>query len=103
MAERADEGDDARSHGEIVKAHWSGPLPPPAHLAEFERILPGAAERIFAQFEIEGNHRRSMERENAQFAAKDATVGQALAEIYAASAFGLTAFAIYMNANWVAS
>ena len=77
--------------------------PASAYLAEFERILPGAAERIFAQFETEGNHRRSMEQENARFTARDATVGQALAAVYAASAFGLTAFAIYMDANWVAA
>ncbi len=97
------EGGEEEARGEIVKAQWSAPLPPPAHLAEFERILPGAAERIFAQFESEASHRRLLEREDARFASRDAAVGQALAGLYALAAFSLTGFAIYMSATWVAA
>lgn len=41
---------------------FSGPLPPPKHLAEYERILPGAAERIFRMAEDQATHRRSLEQ-----------------------------------------
>lgn len=40
---------------------YSGPLPPPDILRQFEEIVPGSAERIFAQFEAQSAHRRSME------------------------------------------
>lgn len=36
----------------------SAPLPPPEFLAAYERILPGAADRIIQMAEEEGRHRR---------------------------------------------
>src|SRR2546430_16686828 len=56
---------------QIVSAGWSGPLPPPAALDEFNRIVPGAAERIFAQFEAEGAHRRELEQRQSKFLVRD--------------------------------
>ena len=46
---------------EFLARHHSGPLPAPETLAEYERILPGAAERIFSRFEKQSDHRMSME------------------------------------------
>jgi len=40
---------------------FSGPLPHPDHLEAYERIMPGAAERIFRAFGEETGHRRTME------------------------------------------
>lgn len=47
----------------LVVTHtlFEGPLPPPAILEHFERIVPGAAGRIFAFTEDEYRHRRSIE------------------------------------------
>ncbi len=44
-------------------AHYSyhGPLPPPALLEHYDRIIPGSAERIFAQFESQSAHRQRIE------------------------------------------
>lgn len=39
----------------------SGPLPMPAMLAHYEKILPGAAERIMKMAEEESRHRRDMD------------------------------------------
>ena len=39
----------------------AGPLPHPAILAEYERVVPGGAERIFRQFEAQAAHRQQME------------------------------------------
>lgn len=44
-----------------VREQWSGPLPSPRDLAEFDRVIPGAAERILAQFEKQAAHRMSIE------------------------------------------
>ena len=100
-APRADAEEPQNRH--IVSATWNGPLPPPALLEEFERVVPGGAERIFAQFENEAKHRRGLEEQNARFVIRDRHFGQALAGIYALGAFGLTAFAIDRGADWVAS
>ena len=40
---------------------YSGPLPHPDILRSFEEIVPGAAQRIFVQFEEQSTHRRTME------------------------------------------
>lgn len=39
----------------------SAPLPHPSELEGYERILPGAAERIFAMAESQSNHRQGLE------------------------------------------
>ena len=41
----------------------SGPLPPPEMLAQYEEILPGAAERILSMAERQAEHRQKMERD----------------------------------------
>ncbi len=51
-----------RSVSEIREVRFKGPLPHPEVLAGYEQILPGAAERIIAMAEREGDHRRELER-----------------------------------------
>ena len=46
---------------EIEAQAWSGPLPPPDHLERFERIVPGAGDRILKMAEDEQRHRHSQE------------------------------------------
>ncbi|MGC9031129.1 MAG: DUF2335 domain-containing protein [Desulfomonilaceae bacterium] len=57
-ARRALEGDAPAS----VLAAWYGPLPPPQVLAEFDRVIPGGAERILALAERQAAHRQNLER-----------------------------------------
>lgn len=47
--------------GVEVRHEFSGPIPPPTILDGYERILPGAAERIMKLAEDEARHRRSVE------------------------------------------
>ncbi len=58
---------------------YSGPLPPPGVLEGFERVLPGAAERIFSMVEKQLDHRISIEK-----AAVDSGVNNSAAGIKAA-------------------
>jgi uncharacterized membrane protein len=46
---------------ETMEIFHSGPLPHPEILCRYEETLPGSAERVFRQFEIEAEHRRSLE------------------------------------------
>lgn len=54
-----------RVRGEIIstlQAEFSGPVPPPGMLAGYDKAISNGAERLFRQFELESEHRRSLER-----------------------------------------
>ena len=44
-----------------LSMEYAGPLPPPAYLAAYEQIAPGAAQRILAMAEEQAKHRREIE------------------------------------------
>ena len=46
----------------FVEERYAGPLPHPRILAQFDEILPGAAERIFRIFEGQAEHRMHLEK-----------------------------------------
>lgn len=72
-------------------------------LSEFERIVPGAAERIVAQFEQEAEHRRELERKQTRFVIHDTHIGQAIAGAFALTSLGIAAYAISEGAQWAAT
>ncbi|AGS80680.1 membrane protein, PF10097 family [Leptospira phage vB_LbrZ_5399-LE1] len=51
----------ALNHHSIETSFFSGPIPHPEILKEYEKILPGAAERIFSSFENQSAHRQKLE------------------------------------------
>lgn len=67
---RETEGVEAPGLGEIDAplpdivgmVSWTGPLPPPGALREYEQLLPGAGERIVALAERQVAHRHMLER-----------------------------------------
>lgn len=46
---------------EVWRSLFSGPIPPPDVLSEYNQVLPGLAERIVRMTEDEGRHRRDVE------------------------------------------
>jgi uncharacterized membrane protein len=73
-------------------------------IAFFISVPPrSGAERIFAQFEAEGNHRRELGQRQSKFVIRDVHIGQFLAGLFALSGLGVAAFAIYMQAPWAAT
>lgn len=46
----------------IYSQSFSGPLPPPEILAQFEQIVPGSAARLITMAEKQAEHRQSLER-----------------------------------------
>lgn len=46
---------------EIRHVGFSGPLPPPEILAEYEKVIPGFAERLLSMTEENAKHRRATE------------------------------------------
>jgi uncharacterized membrane protein len=54
----------ARAQGSklvTVSQQWSGPLPSPAAMAEYDRIAPGTAAKLIDAMLVEGEHRRRLE------------------------------------------
>lgn len=47
---------------EVSVQHFTGPMPHPDIVQGYESVCPGAAERIIRNFELEAEHRRSMDR-----------------------------------------
>ena len=47
--------------GFIAAASFSGPIPPPQILADYNQIVPGSANRIIAMAEKQADHRRRLE------------------------------------------
>lgn len=45
-----------------IEQHFSGPLPTPATLKEFDTVLPGCAERIVRMAENQASHRQELEK-----------------------------------------
>ena len=59
---RSDPERRGNTEEQIRLGQWSGPLPPPAALEQFERSSPGAANRILKMAEKEEEHRHEQER-----------------------------------------
>ncbi len=74
-AEEAEETRLAQIQGRM----FVGPLPPPALLAEYENILPGAGDRITTMAEKEQEHRIEWEQNELRTSARHAITGQWLA------------------------
>lgn len=45
----------------VTTEHFSGPLPHPKTLGEYESVVAGAAERILQKFESQADHRQTLE------------------------------------------
>jgi uncharacterized membrane protein len=57
--------DGPRQIGHILREerrHYQGPVPRPEDFAAYERVLPGAADRILKMAENQATHRQAMER-----------------------------------------
>lgn len=72
-------GRRALAKGQLTIAAYSGPVPPPELLRQFEEILPGAARIIFSEFQEQGLHRRRLEDISVRTNNRRSLIGQAVA------------------------
>lgn len=93
-----------------LQAQWAGPLPPPAALENFNRIVPGAAERIIAMAEAEQKHRHALEsgamftqQEAVRLAARDSRMGMILGALIAFGGIAAALFSFLHGAPWMLS
>ena len=63
----------------VVSEKFSGPMPHPKHLSEYDAILPGAAERILAMSEKNLEHNMEMDKKVVAAEVADRKLGMVLA------------------------
>lgn len=87
----------------VVTANWSGPLPPPAALAQFNEIIPNGAERIMAMVEHEQAHRIAMEQKALRAEVWDTLGGKVLGALMTLAAVAGAVYTAYIGAHWAVS
>jgi uncharacterized membrane protein len=87
----------------VVSQQWSGPLPPPKALADFDLIIPGASERILGMVEAEQKHRISYESTALQAQMNDNKRRNWLGAGIAFLAISACVFTVYIGAHWAVS
>lgn len=58
-------------HQAIEEFAFRGPIPPPNILSGYEKLLPGAADRILSMAENQTRHRHSIEKKIVETEARD--------------------------------
>ncbi len=91
-----------QSKSQAVVVHeqhsFSGPLPHPEILRQFEQVSPGAAERIIKMAEDQSRHRRDLENKVIESDIKRSILGQRLGFIISMTGLIISALvAIYGN------
>lgn len=71
---------------QFVAYELSGPFPHPSLIEGYEKIIPGAAERIFQFSEKEQNHRHMIQDERLRVASRDSLMGIITSTILACGA-----------------
>lgn len=69
----------SKSASVTTYASYSGPIPPPNFLVEYERMVPGIAKRLLNEPRLEAEHRRAIEKMMADNQLKLAKRGQKMA------------------------
>lgn len=73
---------------------FSGPLPPPELLAEYERLFPGAAERMMRQVELQSAHRREIEHLVVKGNVRDSRLGIVAGVLVALGCLAVAGYAV---------
>ncbi len=76
---------------------FQGPLPPPEALAQYESVLPGAADRILQMAERRLDHRQRIESTVAEGSSTRARLGIIAATIVSLAVLGVAGYALYLG------
>jgi uncharacterized membrane protein len=72
-----------------LERHFSGPLPSPDMLRQYEELLPGCAERIVGAWESETVHRRALENRGGKIEGRGQIMAFVLAVLFLAGSMFL--------------
>ena len=76
----------------VARESYSGPMPKPDHLEQYDRIVPGAAKDILEEFKANGAHMRSIELKALGGAIENDKRGQWMAFFLVVAGFFLIAY-----------
>jgi uncharacterized membrane protein len=83
----------------VSSQQWSGPLPPPGALEQFNQIIPNGAERIMRMVELEQEHRIKYEDDGLKATIRDTKRGHWLGGAISIVAVCASAFTAYIGAH----
>lgn len=78
---------------------YSGPIPPPSLMAEYEKVLPGSADRIIAMAERQSEHRQSIEKTVVENHSTSQILGVIIGGIIALACIVIGGILIYNDKN----
>lgn len=87
----------------VTGAFRSGPIPPPAELASYEEVVPGAAKAIIDAWITESQHRRRLEERELERTHAVERRAQWLAFSFTLAALAVTALCAFLDADWAAA
>lgn len=79
----------------ITGVQYSGPIPPPAMLGEYDKIVPGAADRMLKMAELQEAHRHSLEKAHVHGNLISQYVGQVSGLLIGLAGIGSGTFLLY--------
>lgn len=82
-----------------IAAEFSGPIPPPSLMAGYEKLLPGAADRILCMAEKQSDHRQKMEMELLRSDARDSLLGIIFAFVLSITCLVAGVLIVFLNNN----
>lgn len=82
---------------ETQTTSYEGPLPPSGELEAYERIHPGAADRIISMAEGYGAHRQNLENQSMNNAYSAHRNGQVIGGLVVASILGVCGYALHLG------
>ena len=62
----------------VTVEEFTGPIPPPAIMKQYEETLPGSADRILKMAENQSEHRQLLEKKRLSFSNREVHIGQVL-------------------------
>ena len=87
----------------VIQEQFSGPIPHPEILQQYDQIISGAAERILAMAEKDAEHQREIEKLAIQFASREVKRGQWFGLAIGISAFITSIVALVLGSEQTAS
>ena len=86
-----------------TSVEFSGPLPPPEVLEKFDRIVPGAAERIIRMAEQQSEHRHRLESKVIGANTRDSLLGLIFGFLVSMGFLSAACLAFYTGYAWQAT
>lgn len=84
------------------QVQYSGPIPLPAMLEQYDKVVPGAAERIIKMAEQQHSHRIAIEGKVIASDVRNSFLGVVCAFVITLAVLALAAYSIYRNQPWAA-